>query len=202
MGRPVPLHYFATPAAPPASNPSWWKKRVSHEEDRETVRRVLAGDDSAFGRIVTRWQGPLVTLAYRFTRDPGRAEDLAQEAFLRAYRTLGSWREDSAFSTWLFALALNLYRSELRRIPQRTVSIEDVAEPRDAGSPDLGASDRDRAVRAAVLTLPAKYREAIVVFYFHRSDVALAAKTLGVPEGTLKARLHRGRELLRRKLAP
>ena len=175
---------------------------MSHEEDREIVRSVLAGDDSAFGRIVTRWQGPLVSLAYRFTRDSGRAEELAQEAFLRAYRSLGSWREDSAFSTWLFALAMNLFRSELRRIPPRTVSIEDVGELRDRRSEafDVDPSARDRAVRAAVLTLPAKYREAMIVFYFHRSDVAVTAKTLGIPEGTVKARLHRGRELLRRKL--
>ena len=175
---------------------------MSHDEDREIVRKVLAGDDSAFGRIVTRWQGPLVSLAYRFTRDRGRAEDLAQEAFLRVFRTLGSWREDSAFSTWLFALALNLFRSELRRIPPRTVSIEDVAELRDARSETPGAeqTDRDRAVRAAVAALPVKYREALTVYYFHRSDVAVTAQTLGIPEGTVKARLHRGRELLRRKL--
>ena len=175
---------------------------MSHDEDREIVRTVRAGDDSAFGRIVARWQGPLVSLAYRFVRDPGRAEDLAQEAFLRAYRTLGSWREDSAFSTWLFALALNLFRSELRRIPPRTVSIEDVGELRDRrpGAHEVDPSDRDRAVRAAVQVLPAKYREALIVFYFHRSDIAVTAKTLGIPEGTVKARLHRGRELLRRKL--
>jgi RNA polymerase sigma-70 factor (ECF subfamily) len=174
---------------------------VSHDEDREIVRNVLAGDDSAFGRIVARWQGPLVTLAYRFVRDPGRAEDLAQEAFLRAYRNLKSWHEDSAFSTWLFALALNLYRSELRRIPPRTFSIEDVGELPDGRSAAPEVDDRDRAVRAAVQALPAKYREALIVFYFHRSDVAVTAKTLGIPEGTVKARLHRGRELLRRKLA-
>jgi RNA polymerase sigma-70 factor (ECF subfamily) len=175
---------------------------VSDDEDRENVRRVLAGDDSAFGRIVTRWQGPLVTLAYRFARDTGRAEDLAQEAFLRAFRTLGTWREDSAFSTWLFALALNLFRSELRRIPPRTVSIEDVGELRDgrSGAPEADPSDRDRAVRAAVLALPTRYREALTVYYFHRADVAVTAKTLGIPEGTVKARLHRGRALLRRKL--
>lgn len=175
---------------------------MSHDEDRDIVRKVLAGDDSAFGEIVTRWQGPLVSLAYRFTRDPGRAEDLAQEAFLRAYRTLKSWREDSAFSTWLFALSMNLFRSELRRIPPRTVSIEDVAELRDGRSetPGFDNADRDRAVRAAVQALPAKYREAMIVFYFHRSDVAVTAKTLGIPEGTVKARLHRGRALLRRKL--
>jgi len=176
---------------------------VSHDEDRETVRRVLSGDDHAFGRIVARWQGPLVSLAYRFARDHGRAEDLAQDAFLRVYRTLGSWREDSAFSTWLFALALNLFRTELRRIPPRTVSIDDVGELRDGRSATnaVDDSDRDRALRAAVAALPAKYRDAMTVFYFHRSDVAVTAKTLGVPEGTVKARLHRGRELLRRKLS-
>lgn len=174
---------------------------MSHEGDREIVRRVRAGDDSAFGEIVERWQGPLVTLAYRFTRDHGRAEDLAQEAFLRVYRTLGTWREDSAFSTWLFALALNLFRSELRRIPARTVSIEDVAEIRDGRSDGVEDPDRARAVRTAVQALPVKYRDAVISFYFHRSDLAVTAKTLGVPEGTIKARLHRGRELVRRKLA-
>ena len=176
---------------------------MSDDEDREIVRKVLAGDADAFGRIVARWQGPLVSLAYRFARDHGRAEDLAQDAFLRVYRTLGSWREDSAFSTWLFALALNLFRTELRRIPPRTVSIDDVGELRDGRSATnaVDDSDRDRALRAAVAALPAKYRDAMTVFYFHRSDVAVTAKTLGVPEGTVKARLHRGRELLRRKLS-
>jgi RNA polymerase sigma-70 factor (ECF subfamily) len=175
---------------------------VSDDEDREIVRKVLAGDEDAFGRLVTRWQGPLVTLAYRFARDHGRAEDLAQDAFLRAYRTLASWREDSAFSTWLFALALNLFRSELRRIPPRTVSIDDVAELHDGRSEtdEVDESDRDRALRAAVAALPAKYRDAMTLFYFHRSDVAVTARTLGIPEGTVKARLHRGRDLLRRKL--
>ena len=66
-----------------------------------------------------RWQGPLINLAYRFCHDRGRAEEMAQEAFLRAYRGLGQWRKDAVFSTWLFALATNLYRSELRRIPAR-----------------------------------------------------------------------------------
>jgi RNA polymerase sigma-70 factor (ECF subfamily) len=178
-------------------------KRVSHDEDRKIVERVLAGDEAAFGRIVARWQGPLVSLAYRFTRDHGRAEDLAQDAFLRAYRTLASWREDSAFSTWLFALALNLYRSELRRIPPPTVSIENAPEISDGRSETLAIdrADRDRAVRAAVQALPAKYREALIVFYFHGADVGHAAKTLGIPEGTVKARLHRGRDLLRLKLS-
>src|SRR5579864_2259043 len=112
--------------------------KVSASEDQADVEKVLAGDVSAVEGIVRRWQGPLINLAYRFCRDRGRAEEMAQEAFLRAYRALRQWRKDAAFSTWLFAVATNLYRSELRRIPARTVSLDDVAEPRDAHAFDEG----------------------------------------------------------------
>ena len=175
---------------------------MSASEDQADVEKVLAGQISAFEGLVRRWQGPLVNLAYRFCGDRGRAEDMAQEAFLRAYRALGGWRKDAAFSTWLFALATNLYRSELRRIPARNVSLDDVAELRDLRAIDGGLEDedRDRVVRRAVLNLPPKYREAIVLFYFHDMDVSAAARSLGVPEGTVKARLFRGREILHSKL--
>ena len=175
---------------------------MSASDDQADVEKVLAGNVDAFENIVRRWQSPLINLAYRFCRDRGRAEDLAQEAFLRAYRALGQWRKDAAFSTWLFALATNLYRSELRRIPARIVSIDDVPEPKDsrAGDGGLEAEDRERSVRRAVFTLPPKYREALTLFYFHEKDVPAAAQSLGLPQGTLKARLFRGRELLRGKL--
>ena len=175
---------------------------MSVSEDQADVERVLTGDVAAFEGIVRRWQGAMVNLAYRFCRDRGRAEELAQEAFLRAYRGLGSWRKEAAFSTWLFALAANLYRSELKRIPARMIAIEDVAEPRDWRPSDGGLeeADRDRAVRRAVSALPPKYRDALILFYFHDMDVAAAAQSLGLPEGTLKARLSRGREFLRNKL--
>lgn len=176
---------------------------MSASDDQSAVERVLAGDVSAFEEIVRRWQGPLLNLAYRFCRDRGRAEEMAQEAFLRAFRGLGQWRKDAAFSTWLFALATNLYRSELRRIPARTVSIDEVREPADPRASDGGLEDQDRdaAVRRAVFALPAKYREALILFYFHDMDVPAAARSLSLPEGTFKARLFRGREILRRKLA-
>ncbi len=136
---------------------------VSAKDDQTDVERVLGGDISAFEGIVRRWQGPLINLAYRFCRDRGRAEEMAQEAFLRAYRALAQWRKDAVFSTWLFALATNLYRSELRRIPARMLSLEDIPEPPDARDSDGGLEDQDRdvAVRRAVLTLPAKYRESL-----------------------------------------
>jgi RNA polymerase sigma-70 factor, ECF subfamily len=175
---------------------------VSASEDQSAVEKVLAGDVSAFEGIVQRWQGPLINLAYRFCHDRGRAEEMAQEAFLRAYRALAQWHKDAIFSTWLFALATNLYRSELRRIPARNVPLQDVAELADARASDGGLEDwdRDRVVRRAVLALPAKYREALTLFYFHEMDVPAAAHSLGLPEGTVKARLFRGRELLRGKL--
>jgi RNA polymerase sigma-70 factor (ECF subfamily) len=174
---------------------------VNASEDQADVEKVLAGDLSAFAGIVKRWQGPLVNLAYKFCRDRGRAEDMAQEAFLRAYRGLRQWRKDAAFSTWLFALATNLYRSELRRIPARTVSLEDVPEPKDSrpAGESLAREDRERALCQAVLALPPKYREAMILFYFHEMDIATAARSLGLPEGTVKARLSRGRALLRRR---
>ena len=175
---------------------------MSASDDQVDVERVLAGDICAFEGIVRRWQGPLINLAYRFCRDRGRAEEMAQEAFLRAYRGLGQWRKDAVFSTWLFALATNLYRSELRRIPARTVSLDEIAEPVDTRASDGGLEDQDRdlAVRRAVGALPAKYREALILFYFHDMDVTTAAQSLGLPEGTVKARLFRGREILRSKL--
>lgn len=177
---------------------------ASASDDQTDVERVLAGNVSAFEGIVRRWQTPLVNLAYRFCHDRGRSEDMAQEAFLRAYRGLAQWRKDAVFSTWLFALATNLYRSELRRIPARTVSLEDIAEPPDTRPADRHqedtAYDRDLAVRRAVFALPAKYREALTLFYFHDMDVATASRSLGLPEGTVKARLFRGREILRGKL--
>ncbi len=91
---------------------------MSAAEDQADVERVLGGDTSGFEAIVRRWQGPLVNLAYRFCRDRGRAEEMAQEAFLRAYRSLGRWRREGVFSTWLFALATNLYCSDVSSSPK------------------------------------------------------------------------------------
>ena len=179
---------------------------MSASEDQADIDKVLAGDNFAFEGIVRRWQGPMIHLAYRFCGDRGRAEDMAQEVFLRVYRGLGKWRRDAAFSTWLFAVATNLYRSELRRIPMGAVAMEDAMEIRDPRiSPEtmnagLDDRDRERAVRRAVDGLPAKYREALILFYFQDMDVPAAARSLGLPEGTVKARLFRARRLLEKKL--
>src|SRR5215469_16725128 len=169
--------------------------------DLADVDRVLGGDVNAFEGIVRRWQGPLVNMAWRYCRDRARAEELAQEAFVRAWRGLGTWRQESSFSTWLFALAANVYRNDLKRFPTVSLPIEDVAEPARAADQLTRAEERSQyeVVRRAVLALPKRYREPVVLFYFHEKDVAAAARTMGLPEGTVKARLSRARELLRRR---
>jgi RNA polymerase sigma-70 factor, ECF subfamily len=166
--------------------------------DLADVERVLGGETRAFEGIVRRWQGPLVNMAWRYCRDRGRAEELAQEAFLRAWRGLAQWRRESSFSTWLFALAANVFRTELKRFPAVNLPIEEIAEPSaPAGQHrELEERGRDETVRRAVLALPMRYREPVILFYFHEMDVAAAARTLGMPEGTLKARLKRARALL------
>lgn len=174
---------------------------MSDEEDRADVRRVLAGNTEAFAGIVARWQRPLVNLAWRYCRDRDRSHELAQDAFVKAFRSLRTWRGEGAFSTWLFAVALNVCRSALRQTPM-LVDLPPGLDP--PGLVDVAAEqearERDERLRRQVAALPAKYRDALLVFYFHEMNVSDAARTMGIPEGTLKARLHRARELLRDRL--
>lgn len=175
-------------------------------DDQRDVAQVLAGDPRAFEGIVRRWQSPLINLAYRFCRDRSRAEDMAQEAFLRAFRNLASWRQDSAFSTWLFALATNLYCSEIRRIPPIALPFDDIPEPTDPRTlshdvqQQLEQHHERTALHKAMNTLPPKYREVLLLYYFQEMDVPATAASLHLPQGTVKARLFRARDLLRAKL--
>jgi RNA polymerase sigma-70 factor, ECF subfamily len=175
--------------------------RKDTSEDTIDVDRVLAGDVEAFAGIVRRWQGPLINMAWRYCRNRARAEELAQEAFLRAWRGLPQWRRESTFSTWLFALAANVYRNDLQRVPTETAPMKEAPEPsRDATQEDdLLAKQITDSIRRAVLALPQRYREPMVLFYFHDMDVSAAAQTMRMPEGTFKARIARGRALLRRR---
>lgn len=176
---------------------------MRHEElDLADAVRVLAGETSAFEGIVERWQFRLINLAWRFCRDRAQAEDMAQEVFLKVFRSLATFRGQSAFSTWITAIAVNTYRTRIRAVGPRMLSLD----PARATAPETssmleGMQERERRemVHQAVLRLPEHYRDAITLFYFEEKDLAEAARILDVSEGTLKARLHRGRELLRRR---
>jgi RNA polymerase sigma-70 factor (ECF subfamily) len=173
---------------------------MADDPDAADVSRVLGGDISAFAGIVRRWQGPLLSLAYRFCRDRHLAEDMAQNAFVRVFRSLPSWRGDSAFSAWLFAVAANVFRSELRRLPPRSISWTVDAEQNRVAERAESTAEREALIQRAVASLPPRYRDVLVLFYFHEMNVEQTALSLGLPTGTVKARLHRGRELLRRRL--
>ncbi len=175
---------------------------LSEEQDAADVRRVLAGDVSAFEGIVKRWQKPIVNLTWRCSRRRDLAEDLAQEAFLKIYRSLDGWRGQSAFSTWMFAVALNHCRSRLRTIPREFAGLElafDLPDRRACSADDESSAEID-ALRRAVRGLPAHYREAIALHYFEQHDVRRAAALCAITPGTFKARLSRARALLTRAL--
>jgi RNA polymerase sigma-70 factor, ECF subfamily len=176
---------------------------LEEDEDAVAVRRVLAGDLDAFEGIVQRWKVRLVNLAWRYCRDRPSAEEMAHNAFLKAFGALKTFRAESPFQSWMLSIALNSYRSWMRDRPP--VFVDTDLMRLVASSPDplagLQARERAEAVRRAVLTLPPRYRDPIVLFYFQDKDVSETARILEIPEGTLKARLSRARELLKRKTA-
>ena len=175
---------------------------MTADEDRAAVRRVRAGDAEAFEGIVRRWQRPLLNLAYRFCRNRAESEELVQDAFLRIYSKMDLYREEAAFSSWMFAVATRVFTSHVRRHKPRWLQIEELDRLPGGDDPSSPTDDRDRdeTVRRAVGTLPGKYRDAIVLYYFLEQDVTQAAKALGVSTGTLKSRLFRGRDMLRTKI--
>jgi RNA polymerase sigma-70 factor (ECF subfamily) len=138
------------------------------DQDAECVARVVAGDLSGFEAIVQRWQHRVLILAWRFCRDRATAEDMAQEVFLRVFRSLALFRGDSAFSTWLMSIALNTFRSRLRAEGQPLLSLDPdrLLATTPGALRGLEEHQRAEAVRRAVLTLPKRYRDAILVYYF------------------------------------
>ena len=175
---------------------------MTAEEDLRSVELVIEGNIDAFEGIVRRWQGPLVQLAYRFCHDHSVAEEMAQEAFLKLYGSLRQWRREGRFSTWMFAVATNVYRSTVRKKRLPRVSLDTLEEFASQRHEQSELEDRERAhlVRQAVLSLPTKYRDAVTLFYFHEMDIRQAALSLGLSEGTVKSHLHRARKILERHL--
>ena len=168
--------------------------------DGDDVAAVLAGDIDRFEQIVRRYKRPLMQLALRFTSDRSMAEEMAHDAFISCYRSLGTWRHDSAFSTWLFSVALNVYRARLRRIQPRFVPLDEALLFETDHESTVSEEQEAAIIRRSVTLLPAKYRDPLVIFYCREADLRETASILGIPEGTVKTRLHRGRRLLARRL--
>ncbi|HEX2165272.1 MAG TPA: RNA polymerase sigma factor [Thermoanaerobaculia bacterium] len=182
---------------------------AAHEEptDAELMAATREGDRAAFGRLVDRHKDRLVAYLGRLTGSPERAEDLAQEAFLRLYESAGRYAERGRLGGLLYAISVNLLRSEERRARRRrALSVllplpgEAAAEP--AAPAALLARERERQLARALAALPLAYRVPLVLAEVEGWSHREIAAHLGCREGTVKSRLHRGRERLRRKLAP
>lgn len=169
------------------------------EPDPQLVAAARAGDLHAFERIVRRYQADVLRLTLHIVRDAGGAEDAAQEAFVRAYRFIGRFRGDARFSTWLFSIARNCALDELRRSTRG-------GTPRDRFDVEIAAHESEAHVgveiREAMSALPLELREAIVLIDMFGMSYREAAAVMGTVEGTLKSRVHRGRQMLIAALRP
>jgi RNA polymerase sigma-70 factor (ECF subfamily) len=175
--------------------------------DDQLMMAVKAGDDSAFETLVHRHQDRLIGYLVRLTGDVERAEDLAQESFLRLYRTASSYRAQGFLSAYLFRIATNLVRSEERRRTRWRVlepifrSTEGKRCPPEAQSALLG-SEVQRRLRQAIAALPVAYRLPLVLFEMEDWTYAEIARVLGCREGTVKSRLFRARRRLKEEMTP
>ena len=162
------------------------------EPQPQVVAAARAGDLDAFGQLVRRYQGDVWRLSYRLVHNRTAADDVTQDAFVRAYRFLPRYRGDSKFSTWLFSITRNCAVDELRRSERRR-RLAGELESHAATSSDHGTR---LEVAEALASLPRGLREPVVLIDMFGVSYAEVAEMLEVPLGTVKSRVHRARELL------
>lgn len=180
---------------------------MEEPSDAELMARARSGDEDAFVRIVDRHQNPLVNYLARLTGSREKGEEYAQEAFFRLYRAAGKFREDGRVAPLLFRIAINCVRSDARRARLWKLLVPSLREAEDGGpaeSPDRAVLRDELHVRvhAAIARLPARCREAVLLRDIEEWSYGEIAAALGCREGTLKSRIGRGREMLRRELEP
>ncbi len=173
--------------------------------DAELVRDALAGSQAAYHTLVARYASAAINVAARLVHDRAVAEELAQDAFVRAFARLDSYDPERRFSAWFFRVLHNLVIDHLRRRRVETVSLDALTADGYSGPPDTGtASPEDElerrglaaALEDALGRLRQEYREVVVLRYQQGLTVEEVAETLDLPEGTVKTFLHRARKEL------
>jgi RNA polymerase sigma-70 factor (ECF subfamily) len=176
--------------------------------DEELVEACQAGEACAFDLLVARWEDRIRGAAFRFLGSEEEARDVAQEAFLKAYRALDGFKREARFSSWLYQIATNLCRDRLRRRRTRaTVSLEALeeagpvmVETRPGAHERLLERDLAQAVRRAIHALPEEQREVVILKEYQELTFLEIAQALDVPVSTVKTRLYRGLGQLRLRL--
>jgi len=170
-------------------------------DDGGLIAAALAGNPEAFGTLVERYERAVYHLAVRTLRDRTEAEDATQEAFLKAYRALATFRPGAKFSTWIFTICYRVCCDRLAKA--RRISGDELPDRADAAPGPEGLAERHdeaRRLRAAIDELPEKYRTAITLFHLQGKQYEEIAAVLNLPLGTVKTHLFRAKELLRKAL--
>jgi len=178
------------------------------DTDQQLVVRVQAGDNRAFDLLVLKYQHRIFGLISRYVKDSSEVQDVAQEAFIKAYRALPNFRGDSAFYTWLYRIAINTAKNYLvsrgRRPPDRDVEVED-AEYFDSGSAlrdmenpenSLMGDELKRVVDDAIRDLPDDLRSAVTLREFDGLSYEDIAEIMDCPVGTVRSRIFRARDAI------
>lgn len=167
------------------------------QPDAQLVAQALAGSQPAFQEIVRRYERPVFNLIYRVLHDPALAEDVSQEAFLKAFRSLGSFERSRRFSSWILRIANNAAIDAVRRRRARPRLEPAVAEAAVRPPPDpVEAAALGDALTAGLSQLRPEWRAAIVLRYQQDCSYEEIAEILGIPEGTAKTFVHRARKQL------
>ncbi len=182
------------------------------DEEGAKIARALAGDQKAYHYLVEKHRSAVFHIIKRIVRNDEAARDLVQETFMKAFASLSSYRSEYRFSTWLYKIAANSSIDFLRKKRIQSLSIDRPIETGDGimeieiadysyhPGKDLERKEQRFGIKEAIESLPGKYRE--VIIYRHQDDKSYEeiADLLGVPVGTVKARIFRARELLKKKL--
>lgn len=175
-------------------------EHVESVPEEALVSRSARGDEQAFGVLVERYKGMLYSMAYRLMKDRGRAEDAAQESFIKAWAALPGFKGESKFSSWMYRICYNTCISELRKKRPEVELDEAMGVGVEGPAQEFRNRDIQAVIHDEVSRLPDDYRAALTLFHFNGLSYDEIARLVRKPMGTVKAQIHRGRALLKARL--